>query len=403
VHLPPDDLTRIWDAYPHQLSGGQRQRVAIALALVCRPNLVIADEPTASLDATLQAEVLDLLKELNQRLQMSILLISHNPAVLGTMADRLLVMREGRMVQQGNLARIYACPASPYTQSLLEPAEQRKPEKATPTENAPLVEVRGLSKQYAQRHLFARQVVRALEGVNLTIRGGETLALVGESGSGKSTLARCLACLEDPSAGEIVFDGRDVRGLGSQPSFELRQQIQLIFQDAACSLNPRFTAEEAVAEPLVILRRGKSRAERRQRALDLMSQVGLAPQWGDRSPLEFSGGQRQRLAIARALAVEPRLLILDEALSGLDLPVQEQILKLLSELQEVRALTYLYIAHDLTLVERIADRVAVMKAGRIVEEGAVGEIFANPQYDYTRQLIGSAPVVAADQLAMVSV
>jgi ABC-type glutathione transport system ATPase component len=402
VQLPQGDLARIWDAYPHQLSGGQRQRVAIALALACRPSLVIADEPTASLDATVQAEVLDVLKELNQRLQMSILLISHNPAVLATMAQRLLVMRQGRMVEQGSLARIYQRPASPYTQSLLEAAQQRKPESVTAGENAPLVEVRELSKRYAQWQWFTPRVVRALDGVNLTIRGGETLALVGESGSGKTTLARCLACLEDPSAGEIVFEGRNVRGLSPQQSFELRQQIQLIFQDAASSLNPRFTAVEAVAEPLVILRRGRTRAERRQRALELMRQVGLAPEWGGRSPLEFSGGQRQRLAIARALAVEPRLLILDEALSGLDLPVQEQILGLLSELQEVHALTYLYIAHDLTLVERIAERVAVMKAGRIVEEGAVDRVFANPQHDYTRQLVGSAPLVAARQFAMVS-
>jgi ABC-type oligopeptide transport system ATPase subunit len=225
---------------------------------------------------------------------------------------------------------------------------------------------------------------------------------VGESGSGKTTLARCLACLEAPSAGEIAFDGRDIGGLGAQQSFELRQQIQLIFQDAASALNPRFTAVEAVAEPLVILRRGNTRAERRRKALDLMRQVGLDPEWGGRSPLEFSGGQRQRLAIARALAVEPRLLILDEAFSGLDLPVQEQMLKLLAELQQARALTYLYIAHDLTLVERIADRVAVMKAGQIVEEGAVGEVFANPRHDYTRRLFGSAPVVAARQFAMVS-
>jgi ABC-type glutathione transport system ATPase component len=372
--------------------------VAIALALVCRPNLMIADEPTASLDAAVQAEVLDVLKELNQRLQMSILLISHNPAVLATMVDRLLVMRQGRMVEQGSLARIYQRPASPYTQSLLlntanvtdttpsppaplpqgdegsetlksrplpfggrvgaqrwvrglfshrimqlsvEAAGQRKPERVTTGENAPLVEMRELSKRYAQRHWFTPRVVRALDGVNLTIRSGETLALVGESGAGKTTLARCLAGLEDPSAGKIVFAGRNVRGLGSQQSFELRQQIQLIFQDAASSLNPRFTAAEAVAEPLVILRRGSTRAERRQRALELMQQVGLAPEWGGRSPLEFSGGQRQRLSIARALAVEPRLLILDEALSGLDLPVQEQILRLLVELQQVRALTYL--------------------------------------------------------------
>jgi len=402
VKLPEGDLARIWDAYPHQLSGGQLQRVAIALALACRPDLVIADEPTASLDARVQAEVLGVLKELNQRLQMSILLISHNPAVLASMADRVLVFGQGRIVEECTPARICEHRASSYTQGLLERVEEVKGKTTDSRENAPLAEVRELSKRYTQRDWFTPRVVHALDGVNLTIRRGETLALVGESGSGKTTLARCLACLEVPSAGKIVFDSRDVGSLGAQTRVELCRQIQLIFQDAASSLNPRFTAVEAVAEPLVILRRDSTRSELRERALELMRQVGLAAEWGCRSPLEFSGGERQRLAIARALAVEPRLLIFDEALSGLDIPVQEQILRLLSQLQEVHALTYVYIAHDLTLVERVADRVAVMRAGRVVEEGPVDEVFANPQYEYTRRLMGATPLLEAAHFATVS-
>ncbi len=266
--------------------------------------------------------------------------------------------------------------------------------RVQPGQPEPLVHVQGLSKRYLQRRWFSREkfLVQALDNVELTIARGCTLALVGESGSGKSTLARCLARLEEPSSGEIWYEGRNLLDLSPQQLLPFRRQIQLIFQDPASALNPRLSAVEIVAEPLAIQQCG-TKKERHQRALELMEQVGLPPQWRDRLPLEFSGGQRQRLAIARALALEPKFLILDEALSGLDLSLQAQIVNLLLELQALHSLTYLYISHDLSLVGHIADEVAVMHQGKIVERARTSELFAHPQHPHTRALLAAIPML----------
>ena len=266
--------------------------------------------------------------------------------------------------------------------------------RVQPGQPEPLVRVQGLSKRYLQRRWFSREkfLVQALDNVELTIARGCTLALVGESGSGKSTLARCLARLEEPSSGEIWYEGRNLLDLSPQQLLPFRRQIQLIFQDPASALNPRLSAVEIVAEPLAIQQCG-TKKERHQRALELMEQVGLPPQWGDRLPLEFSGGQRQRLAIARALALEPKFLVLDEALSGLDLSLQAQIVNLLLELQALHSLTYLYISHDLSLVGHIADEVAVMHQGKIVERARTSELFSHPQHPQTRALLAAIPML----------
>ncbi len=268
-------------------------------------------------------------------------------------------------------------------------------EKPTQTAKAAaLVHIHGLSKHYVQRRWFSRDkfLVQAIDNVELTIPSGSTLALVGESGSGKSTLARCLARLEEPSSGEIWFDGRNLLALSAGELLPVRQQIQLIFQDPTAALNPRLSAAEVIAEPLVILGRG-TKKERRQGALELMEQVGLAPQWADRLPLELSGGQRQRLAIARALVLQPKFLILDEALSGLDLSIQAQIVNLLLELQASHSLTYLYISHDLSLIGHLANEVVVMHQGKIVERARTSELFGNPQHPHTRALLAASPTL----------
>lgn len=398
VGLEGHPAGRMASAYPHELSGGERQRVAIAQALACRPALLIADEPTASLDTTVQAEILTLIRHLQRRRGLALLFISHNPAVLGTVADRLLVMSAGRIVETGPAARILQRPVAPYTRTLLACVPQ--PARATgrttrPASERPLVEVRRLHKTYRPRRFFSanRAAVLALHGVDFSIDSQTTVALVGASGSGKSTLAHCLARLEDPDSGEIWFDGIDVarrRGRALRP---YRRQVQVIFQDAAAALNPALTAQEIVAEPMVIQHLG-SRPERRERALDLLDQVGLPRARASALPSELSGGQRHRLAVARALGLTPSLLILDEAFSGLDLRVQQQLLDLLRTLQARHSLTYLCISHDLALVSAFADDIAVMHDGRIVERDRAAALFHRQRHPQSRALVASMPRLA---------
>jgi peptide/nickel transport system ATP-binding protein len=390
--------SRIFASYPHQLSGGERQRILIAQALACDPDLVIADEPTASVDAAIQAEILGVLRQLRRRRRLACLFISHRPAVLASITDRLLVLSGGRIVEEGTVQRVLEKPVHPFTQRIVESMpcgpDGRAAGRAAPDEaRGGLVEVCGLTKTYSRRRGLARarDTVTALAGASLTIPAESTLALVGASGSGKSTLARCVARLEDPDSGEIRFRGIDVARLDDLGLRRYRRAVQLILQDPAGALNPRFSAEAIVAEPLVVQGIGTPR-ERRARARELLAEVGLPPARAGDRPASFSGGQRQRLAIARALALGPSFLILDEAFSGVDLPVQRQILDLLARLREKRALTCLLISHDLALVSRIADRIAVMHEGRIVECAGARELCRSPAHPQTRILLSAALV-----------
>ena len=352
---------RILRAYPHELSGGQRQRVAIAQALICRPRLLIADEPLSALDVATQAEILELLQRLRGDRAVSMLFITHNAGVLASLADRIVVMREGAAAAAGSITQLQNSPDE-YVQGILSVERNliSAPRAGRDsTDGAPLLEVRGLSKKFTQQRMLSRRkfAVQSLEGVDLELRAGSTTAVIGRSGSGKSTLARCIAGFETPDAGEILLEAK-------KPGRE--RPVQMIFQDATTSLNPRFSARQIVAEPLEIAR-WKSEADRTARVLELMEEVGLNPALALRMAGEFSGGQRQRLALARALAANPKLLVMDEALSSLDLPLQAQMVRLLMDLQARHGLAYLYISHDLNFTSLFADAVVVMEMGRIVE------------------------------------
>jgi peptide/nickel transport system ATP-binding protein len=374
------DSERIMRAYPHQLSGGQRQRVAIAQALICRPKLLIADEPLSALDAATQAEILELLQQLKQELGLAMVFITHNAGVLSTLVETIMVMRDGEIAARGSLDNLKNN-SDDYVQGLLFP---EKSLKIAPNANAtresvrPLLEIRGLNKTFTQQRLLSRKkfLVQALEAINLELKEGSTVAVLGRSGSGKSTLARCVAGFETPDSGEILLEGEKH---GS------RRRVQMIFQDAATSLNPRFTARQIITEPLEIAH-WKTEAERTARALELMEEVGLEAAWSSRLAGEFSGGQRQRLALARALAAEPRLLVMDEALSGLDMPLQAQMVRLLMELQLRHGLAYLYISHDLNFISLFAQEVVVMEAGRIVERTTPARL-RKSEHPATRELV----------------
>jgi peptide/nickel transport system ATP-binding protein len=385
------DPERIMRAYPHELSGGQRQRVAIAQALICRPKLLIADEPLSALDAATQAEILDLLQRLKRDLGLAMLFVTHNAGALATLADNIVVMREGEAVARGTMEKLQAIPDE-YVQGILFPEKtltNAAHRDRAMNSAAPLLEVRGLSKKFVQKRMLSRKkfAVTSLDGIDLSLSSGSTMAVLGRSGSGKSTLARCLAGFETPDAGEILLEGNPIT-TAEKNKGGARRPVQMIFQDAATSLNPRFTARQIVAEPLVIAR-WKTDAERTTRAMKLMEEVGLDPDWAARLAGEFSGGQRQRLALARALAAEPRLLIMDEALSGLDMPLQAQMVRLLMELQSRHGLTYLYISHDLNFISLFAQEVVVMDAGRIVER-TTPEKLGQSVHPATRELVEAA-------------
>jgi ABC-type glutathione transport system ATPase component len=363
------DPERIMRAYPHELSGGQRQRVAIAQALICQPKLLIADEPLSALDVATQADILELLARLKRDLGLAMIFITHNSGVLASLTENILIMREGEVYARGDLAKLQNS-SDEYVQSILFPEKSlfaSSPQSST--NDNPVLVVHGLGKKFIQQRMLSRRkfVVQSLEGVDLELNAGSTVAVIGRSGSGKSTLARCIAGFETPDSGEILLHGQaQTEKLRPSKNGDLRHPVQMIFQDAATSLNPSFTARQIVAEPLEIAH-WKSEAERTERALELMEEVGLDPGWASRLAGEFSGGQRQRLALARALAAEPKLLIMDEALSGLDMPLQAQMVRLLIDLQARHGLAYLYISHDLNFVSLFAQEVLVMDAGRIVE------------------------------------
>ncbi|MGR8940904.1 MAG: ABC transporter ATP-binding protein [Gammaproteobacteria bacterium] len=395
----PNPEQRVND-YPHQLSGGQRQRVMIAIALAGKPDLLIADEPTTSLDVTIQAQILALLKSIQKQTGMALWLISHDLALVATMADRVAVMQRGRIVETGALPDFFRQPKHPYTQRLLQALPSLQSCLAhQPQEAAPLLQVEDFRCYYPIRKgLFKRVVdhVRAVDGVSFTIPRGKTLALVGESGCGKTTLGKALLNLIPGGAGQVRLDGVDLGRLSGETLRLKRADMQIVFQDPFSSMNPRMLVGDIVAEGICALHPKIDARIRREQVQQLLEQVGLPADAALRYPHEFSGGQRQRICIARALAVNPKLIVCDEPTSALDVSVQAQIIALLKKLQREKNVSYLFITHDLAVVAEIADEVAVMYQGRIVEHGDVRQVLIEPRHDYTRKLLAAAPVLAAN-------
>jgi len=421
---------RSFDSYPFELSGGLRQRAMISMALVCRPALLIADEPSTALDVTIQAQILKLIKDLQQDLKMAVLLITHDLGVVANMADEVVVIYHGRVMESGSTRDIFANPGHPYLKALLKAIphfNMKEGERLVPLreidhqasnllrdtdaadqvdDDVPILSVRNISKSYLNRSdkslLGSSETlgpVRAVDDVSFEIRRGECLGLVGESGCGKTTLSKIIMRSVDPDNGEIIFNDRgnntDLLGLGDQEMIPFRQKIQYIFQDPFGSLNPRMTVHDLLSEPLIIHRVGDANY-RSEFVQELMNLVGLNPRWLNRYPHSFSGGQRQRVGIARSLALKPRLVICDEPVSALDVSVQAQILNLLKDLQEELGLTYLFISHNLAVVDYIADRIAVMCAGRLVEVALREDLFRNPLHPYTRALVSAIPYADPD-------
>jgi microcin C transport system ATP-binding protein len=379
------------DAYPHQLSGGQRQRVMIAMALANEPDLFIADEPTTALDVTVQAQILKLLAELKARLGMAMLFITHDLGIVRKVADRVCVMTAGKIVEQGPVGEVFRSPQHPYTQKLLA-AEPKGPPNPVPP-RAPIIVQAGPVKVWfpIRRGLLRRTVghIKAVDGVSIAIREGETVGVVGESGSGKTTLGLAILRLVS-SEGPIVYLGRRIDGLNAKAMRPLRKDMQVVFQDPYGSLSPRLSVAEIVEEGLIVQNKGLDYRERREVVARALADVGLDPAAMDRYPHEFSGGQRQRIAIARAMALEPQFVMLDEPTSALDMSVQVQIVDLLRDLQKQRKLAYMFISHDLKVVRALANHVLVLQNGQVVEEGEASRIFAAPQTDYTRALFAAA-------------
>jgi peptide/nickel transport system ATP-binding protein len=403
-------------AYPHELSGGQQQRVMIAMALACEPKLLIADEPTTALDVTIQRQILELLARLKEKHRMSMLFISHDLGVVGEIADHVVVLRQGTVREQGAVADIFARPQDSYTRALLAcrpTLEQRgarlvviddhidgKAPAAMPRPKDPaapvVLEATGLTKSFwIRRGVFGRREFQAVKGASFTLRRGHTLGVVGESGSGKTTMGLTLLRLHEPAGGPVggkaMFDGRDLLSLTRQELLPVRRRIQVVFQNPYASLNPRFTVAQTLLEPMTIHRVGQDEAERVVRARALLARVGLDDSALNQYPHEFSGGQRQRIAIARCLTLDPDVLVLDEAVSALDVSVQAQVLNLLKDLQDELGLAYIFISHDLAVVRFMADEVLVMKDGEVVEQAGVAQILEAPQQDYTRRLLSAIP------------
>ncbi len=442
----------ILDRYPHELSGGQLQRVMIAMAISCNPDILIADEPTTALDVTVQATILDLLRELRDKRGMSMIFITHDLGVIAEIADTVAVMYQGKVVESGNVWQIFSNPQHPYTKGLLacrprlEGHQHYLPtvsdfmevvtsstgeiliqEKATNFRDvmagvleddgigyiesrsrrlvelqskSPIVCVRNLQVGFPVQGMFgkAKRYIMAVNGVSFEVYPGETLGLVGESGCGKSTLARTLLRLIEPISGDILFEGQEVTHLRGERLRHLRREMQIVFQNPFSSLDPRFKIGETVMEPLLIHRAVKNAKARRDRAAYLLERVGLNPDWMNRYPHEFSGGQRQRVCIARALALNPKFIICDESVSALDVSVQAQVLNLLKELQGEFGLTYIFISHDLSVVKFMSDRIMVMNRGKIEEIGTPESIYRSPEKDYTRQLIASIPTGTLERI-----
>ncbi|MHC2991529.1 ABC transporter ATP-binding protein [Pontibacter sp. HJ8] len=445
---------KVFDAYPHELSGGQKQRVMIAMAMACEPVLLIADEPTTALDVTVQARMLQLLDELRVKENTAVLFITHDLGVVAGIADRILVMYKGKLVEQGKVLDIFTNPQHPYTKALLacRPTLSVKPQSVLPTiadflyedesgeihekkpkvyepslvdvvnayvgtvtgiqqqrENSrkpPLLRVENLEVYFPVRKgIFSRTkaYVKAVDGVSFEVKPGETVALVGESGCGKTTLGRAILQLAKPTQGSIMFDGQALAGLSAEELRKSRRNFQMIFQDPYASLNPMHTIGHAIMEPMRVHKLYANDKERRGKTMELLEKVGLTAEHFARYPQAFSGGQRQRIAIARALALQPRLIVCDESVSALDVSVQAQVLNLLNQLKQEFNMTYLFITHDLAVARYMADRILVMNQGKIIESGTPDQVYQHPQHEYTRRLIQAIPkgepedIIAAQQ------
>ena len=433
---------KIFDAYPHEISGGQKQRVMIAMAMACEPSILIADEPTTALDVTVQARMLQLIDELRVKENTAVLFITHDLGVVAEIADRILVMYKGKLVEQGKVMDIFTNPQHPYTKGLLacRPKLSAKPQSILPTvadfmvedeygniierkkevhapslvdvvneyvgtvtdikhqqenkQKPPLLQVENLKVYFPiKKGFFGRTTdyVKAVDGVSFEVMPGETIGLVGESGCGKTTLGRTLLRLVEPTEGRIVFNGRDIAQLGSEELRKSRRDFQMIFQDPYASLNPMHTVGEAIMEPMIVHKLYKNDKERKAKTMELLEKVGLLPEHFQRYPHEFSGGQRQRICIARALALQPKCIICDESVSALDVSVQAQVLNLLNKLKHEFQITYIFITHDLSVAKYMSDRILVMSKGQIVESGTPEQLYQNPQQEYTRTLINAIP------------
>lgn len=419
-------VEEIFNSYPHQLSGGQKQRVMIAMAIACKPRLLIADEPTTALDVTVQQTIIELLKELQKEYQMGIIFITHDLGVVAQIAQKVMVMYKGKTVEQGDVQQIFQHPQHPYTKGLIacKPPLNYRPEKLLTVadflngndENvsmkrveplqriqfhqklyapAPLLQVQELTTQYVTKKGFIKPEIKVLNAVNkvsFNVYKGETLGLVGESGCGKSTLGRSILRLVAPSSGKIIYNNNNLLDLSEKEMLKMRTKMQLIFQDPFSSLNPRITVGQAISEPMEVHGLAKSKEEVREKVIHLLKRVGLTEQHYYRYPHEFSGGQRQRVGIARTLAVEPEFIVCDESVSALDVSVQAQVLNLLNELKTEFALTYIFISHDLSVVKYMCDKIIVMQKGRIVEMAEADELYLHPRSEYTKKLIEAIPV-----------
>ncbi len=419
----PNPTERV-KSYPHEMSGGQRQRVMIAMAIACEPDLLIADEPTTALDVTIQKQILELLQNLQNQYQMSMLFITHDLGVIGDIADQVIVMYRGNLVEQGSATELFQNPQHPYTKGLLacrpsldknfhrlatisdfmntdgtekkfdESTLGQKDERTLTDKDQVLLEIKDIKKHYPVRSGWFgqnKEWVKAVDGVSLKVHKGRTLGLVGESGCGKTTLGRTILRLIEPTAGQVLYDGKDVTALDRSAMRAMRRKMQIIFQDPYASLNPRMSVGAAIMEPMAIHNLGANKKDRIDKAAQLMERVGLETKFLNRYPHEFSGGQRQRICIARALAVEPEFIICDESVSALDVSIQAQILNLLLDLQQDMGLTYIFISHDLAVVKFISDELAVMNQGQIVEMAKASEIYRSPQNEYTKKLLDSIP------------
>ncbi|MDZ8256875.1 ABC transporter ATP-binding protein [Nostoc sp. ChiQUE01b] len=430
------------ERYPHQLSGGQLQRVMIAMAISCNPLILIADEPTTALDVTVQATILDLLRELQQSRDMAMIFITHDLGLISEIADQIAVMYKGKVVESGTSRQIFSNPQHPYTKGLIacRPTLNRRPQKLltvsdymsaeeTPTgqvviqpkepaqptevtteeiaerlanfnEKEPLLQIRNLKVGFPVRGVFGgtKRYNMAVNGVSFDVKPGETLGLVGESGCGKTTLGRTLLRLIEPMSGQIIFEKQDITSLKGERLQKLRREMQIVFQNPFSSLDPRMKVGDAVMEPLLIHAVGKTKQQRRQRVVELLERVGLSADAINRYPHQFSGGQRQRICIARSLALNPKFIICDESVSALDVSVQAQVLNLLKELQSAFELTYIFISHDLSVVKFMSDRILVMNRGQIVEEGTAESIYQQPKEEYTQKLIAAIPTGSAERV-----